>query len=67
VVEAAIAHCYLAVMFGWTAYLYLPSKAATVLFWEGELVDFWSADEQLIQAVRATIQTYELRITNGVV
>jgi hypothetical protein len=61
----AIAHCYLSVMFGWTAYLYLPSGAATVLFWEGELVDFWSADRCLIQATRDTIQTYELRITSG--
>jgi|SRR5215469_4031140 len=60
----AIAHCYVALMFGWTAYLYLSSGAATVLFWEGDLVDFWSSDERLIQQMRATIQTYELRITS---
>lgn len=60
----AIAHCYVAVMFGWSAYLYLPSGAATIYFWEGDLVDFWSADESLIKAVREIIQTYELRITS---
>jgi hypothetical protein len=60
----AIAHCYLAVIFGWTAYLYLPSGAATALFWEGDLVDFWSADASLTQAVRGAIQAYELRITS---
>jgi hypothetical protein len=43
----AVAHCYLAVIFGWSAYLYLPSGAATVLFWEGDLVDFSSDDENL--------------------
>jgi hypothetical protein len=62
--DETIAHCYLAVMFGWTAYLYLPSGAATVLFWEGDLIDFWCGDEHLIQAVRATVQTYDLRITS---
>ncbi len=60
----AIAHCYLAVMFGWTAYLYLSSATATVLFWEGDLLDFWSDDERLIKEVRGTVQTYELRVTS---
>ncbi len=60
----AIAHCYLALMFGWTAYLYLPSARATVLFWEGALIDFWSADERLTESVRGAIQSYELRITS---
>jgi hypothetical protein len=60
----AIGHSYLAVVFGWSAYLYLASGAATVLLWEGDLVDFWSKDERMIQRVRAVIQTYELRLTS---
>jgi hypothetical protein len=64
----AIAHIYLAVLFGWTAYLYLSSRATTVLFWEGDLVDVWAGDERLLQAVRGTVETYELRVTaNNVV
>ena len=59
----AIGHCYLAVMFGWSAYLYLASGAATVFFWEGDLVDVWSPDERLIQAILGIVESYELRVT----
>jgi hypothetical protein len=61
-VAEAIGHCYLALMYGWSAYLYILSGAATVLFWEGDLVDIWSADEKVRHPVRAVIQTYELRL-----
>jgi len=59
----AIGYCYLAVIFGWSAYLYLASGAVTVLFWEGDLTDVWSSDETLQRAIREVVQTYELRIT----
>lgn len=61
----AIACCYLAVIFQWSAYLYLASGAATVLFWEGDLIDVWSSHEKLPQAIQEIVQTYELRVTSG--
>jgi hypothetical protein len=59
-----IGHCYLAVTFGWSAYLYISSGAATVHFWEGDLVDFWSLDESLTQKVLSIVHSYELRVTS---
>ena len=59
----AIGHSYLAVTFGWSAYLYLATGKATVLFWEGDLVDFWSADRTLVESVGTLIQNYGLRRT----
>jgi hypothetical protein len=60
----AVGHCYLALMLGWSAYLYLASGTVTVLFWEGDLVDVWSADETLEYTIREVVQTYELRVTS---
>ena len=60
----AIGHCYLAVTFGWSAYLYLASGVATVFFWEGDLVDFWSSDESLTQAVLRVVREFDLRVTS---
>jgi hypothetical protein len=60
----AIGHSYLAVTFRWSAYFHLAPGAATVFFLEGDLIDFWSADEKLKQTVRGVIQTYELRLTS---
>jgi hypothetical protein len=51
-----ISQCYLIIMFGWTAYLCLALKRATLLFWEGDLIDFWSADEDLLDAVKLSVQ-----------
>ena len=61
----AIGHCYLAMTFGWSAYLYLASGAATVNFWEGDLVDFWSRDESLTQTALGVVRSYELKITSN--
>jgi hypothetical protein len=60
----AIGHSYLAVAFGWSVYLYLSSGAATVFFWEGDLIDFWSSDESLSQRVLGVVTSYELRVTS---
>ena len=59
----AIAHCYLALIFQWSAYLYLESGVATVLFWEGDLIDLWSRDSQLTKAVLEVVRDYGLRMT----
>jgi hypothetical protein len=61
---AAVGYCYLAVIFGWSAYLYLASGAVTVLFWEGDFIDVWSSDETLPFTIREIVRTYELRITS---
>jgi hypothetical protein len=61
----AIGHSHLAVTFGWSAYLYLASGAASVLLWEGDLVDVWSPDESVTQRVLGVVQSYELRVTSG--
>lgn len=58
-----ISQCYLIIMFGWTAYLYLASKKAILLFWEGDLVDFWSPDEALFEEVKSLIKEEKLHIT----
>jgi hypothetical protein len=60
----AIGHCYLSVMFGWSAYLYFASGAATIHFWEGDLVDFWSPDQSLTQTALETVRSFELRVTS---
>src|SRR5207245_2304990 len=62
----AIGHCYLAAIFGWSAYLYLASGAVTMLFWEGDLVDVWCPEETLARALRKVVQSYELRITSDI-
>ncbi len=59
----SIGLCYLALMFNWTAYLYLPSLPATVLFWEGDLIDVWASNEQVKDSVQKVVQRFELRIT----
>ena len=60
----AIGFCYLAVIFGWSAYLYLASGAVTVLFWEGDLIAVWSSNEALPHTIREVGQMYELRVTS---
>jgi hypothetical protein len=59
----AIGHTYLSLIFSWSAYLYLESGAATLNFWEGDLIDFWSPDESLTQTVFELVQSFELRVT----
>jgi hypothetical protein len=60
----AISHCYLALIFGWSAYLYLTSGSITMMFWEGDLIDVWSPDEKLCNVVRKTVELYKLRVTS---
>jgi len=60
--DEAIAHCYLAVILGWSAYLYLASRAAIVQFWEGELVTFFSPDERLSRSILEVVRSYGLRV-----
>ncbi|WP_211325541.1 hypothetical protein [Roseimicrobium gellanilyticum] len=58
----AIGHCYLALLFGWNVYLYLPSGAVTVQFWEGDLVDVWTGDKQLENSIREVAERFHLQI-----
>jgi len=58
----AIGHCYLAIFFDWSAYLYLTSGAATFFFWEGDLIDFWCSEKNTAKKVCELVERYELRI-----
>ncbi|TAL30015.1 MAG: hypothetical protein EPN97_13005 [Alphaproteobacteria bacterium] len=58
-----IGQCNLILMYNWTAYLYLASAKATFLFWEGELIDFWTHDMEIYQKVKSLIQELKLRLT----
>ncbi len=49
---------------GWTAYLYLASKAATFLLWEGALIDFWSNHRKVEKSVVAELCRYNLRVVH---
>ncbi|MDD4977904.1 MAG: hypothetical protein PHI29_04670 [Gallionella sp.] len=60
----AIELCALILERDWTAYLYLTSKAATLLLWEGALVDFWSNDAKVEKHVHAELCRSNLRITH---
>jgi hypothetical protein len=59
----AIGHCYLAILFEWDVYLYLPNGAVTMQFWEGDLVDVWTGDAQLEGAIREVAAQFDLKIT----
>jgi len=47
---------------GWTGYLYLGSKIATLLLWEGDLIDFWSKDKRATEQIRTMLQSCGTRI-----
>jgi hypothetical protein len=49
---------------GWTAYLYLALNDATVLFWEGELIDFYGYDRNVTYRVRIMIAQNRLRVVH---
>lgn len=59
-----IGYCYLTVTFCWSAYLYLASGNATLHFWEGDLIDFWSPEKRVTETVREVVRSYELRVTS---
>lgn len=47
---------------GWTCYLYLESNVATLLLWEGDLIDFWSKDKIASARLRSVVQRSGARI-----
>jgi hypothetical protein len=53
----------LASTFDWSAYLYLASGAATVYFWEGDLIDYFGFDKSVGHKVHEAVKSYDLRIT----
>jgi hypothetical protein len=61
--EAAEDLCRTILSRGWTAYLYFLSRSATILFWEGDLIDFWTADADTLHRVEQMILTKSLRRT----
>jgi hypothetical protein len=52
----AIGYSYLSVIFAWSAYLYLASGGATICFWEGDLIDFWSPEADLVKKVAGLVE-----------
>jgi len=62
-VAEAIGQSYLPIIFAWSAYMYLASGMATVYFWEGELVDFWTSDSGFAKKVEDVAEQYGLRVT----
>jgi hypothetical protein len=58
-----MAHSYLALMFGWSAYLYLESSTATIFFWEGEFLDMWFSANKIGSELQEIIKVFGLRIT----
>jgi hypothetical protein len=55
-----------AVATGCTAYLYLLANTGTVLFWEGELIDFWSSDAKVVKRVERMINHAQYRRISSV-
>lgn len=58
----AVGHCYLALIFGWSAYLYLSTGVASLYFWEGDLIDFYTSDNSLTERLREILNRFALRI-----
>jgi len=63
----AISHCYLAATFDWSVYLYLAAGTATVYFWEGDLIDLWTANESINQGIHEIVKKYALRVSYSAV
>jgi hypothetical protein len=61
-IAEAIGHCYLTTIFDWSAYLYPASGIATVYFWEGDLIDFWSNDDLFTRKIEDLVKNYDLRV-----
>ena len=59
----AIGQCYLASTFDWNVYLYLASGAATLYFWEGDLIDYFGFDKSVGHKVHEVVKSYDLRVT----
>jgi hypothetical protein len=50
----------LTVMYGWSAYLYVPDPPLTVFNWEGEIFDFWSSQKELIEKAREMCHAHKI-------
>lgn len=48
---------------GMSAYLYIP-RVATLLLWEGDLVDFWSEERAVARSFMAWVQKEGLAVTS---
>ena len=64
-VSEAIGQSYLPIIFAWSSYMYLASGLATVYFWEGDLVDFWTSDSGTTKKVEDVVKQYGLRVTGN--
>jgi hypothetical protein len=49
---------------GWTSYIYLTSGAATLLLWEGDLIDFWSREKRLAKQLKVLLHSIEARVVH---
>ncbi len=59
----AISLCHLAVAEHLSVYLYLASGAATIYFWEGDLIDYFGWDETFHQVLYENVRLFDLNIT----
>jgi hypothetical protein len=46
-----VSHIRGVIELGWTAYLYSETATATVLFWEGDLIDIWSESKAALKDI----------------
>jgi hypothetical protein len=49
---------------GWTGYVYLESRAATFLLWEGDLIDFWTKEKGVVERLRGVLQETGARVVH---
>jgi hypothetical protein len=49
---------------GWTSYIYLTSGLATLLLWEGDLIDFWSTDKRLAEQLKIVLHSIDAQIVH---
>jgi len=60
----AIGHCYLAASYDWSFYVYLASGAATIYFWEGDLIDYFGVDAALTKKICELVNQFKLRVAS---
>lgn len=53
----------LTVIFGWMAYLYVPNSRSVLYNWEGEIFDFWTAEETTMSEMAKLIDRFTLKMT----
>lgn len=57
--ETAVALFSLCASYGWSCYLYSPPDQCTLLNWEGELFDFWTADPGKLAEFKTLLRDFE--------